>query len=93
MIQISCPSDSHAELKKAVLEFVERFEHVFGRDWQRSNRNLADPEYAPCYIAGGGTFLRPEGPRGNPEDLWRWDSRDALLPAYERLKALLELGQ
>ena len=77
------------ELKKAVRDFIERFERVFDTDWERTKRNLSDPRSGECYITDAGTFLRPVGPEGDPENLWRWENRDTLLDAYKKLKALL----
>jgi hypothetical protein len=75
---------------RAVRDFVEHFERVFDGDWQFSKRNLTDRNYAGCYIDDDGTFLHPVGPGGDPENLHRWENRDALLAAYQKLKALQE---
>jgi hypothetical protein len=65
-------------LEELAARFIDRFEHVFGDDWEHTRACLSSPD---CFVDRGHTFINP----GQFDESNNWCSRSGLLEAYRCL--------
>lgn len=71
----------YQELAYAADEFLELFNLLFDGDWDITKASLMDPALID---PENGTFINP-----GVKDALKWADREALMKAYENLKAIL----